>query len=413
MTKTKISTKSRRLLRRLSVIHADDLRLKIVTELFLREMSPTQFFEEFGGGSASRVNRHFERLAEYGWLRLVRVASGGSRRGGKEHFYRATELALFDEEVWSLLPHPVRASYGWRTFRQLAERVREALEAGTFDALPGRHLSSTSLLLDRLGWERVLVALEALFESLLEEQADAKLRMFTSGEEPFLVTIALAGFESPAIHRSSGKERADSSLVEGVDCSVPTTVRLSKILADELCLSILTELNLRAMSATLFYREIGGASLSVIRRRFKKLRDNGWLRKVDEKTGGKRRGAKEHFYRATVPMLVDGGVWSEAPEHIKATDDWKTFVQLTDLVKEAIRAGTFDDRTDRHLTWWLFRLDRLGWEKIIASIEATSAFVFEEQDEAKRRMADSGETPINMTVALAAFESPKDRGRAP
>lgn len=32
-------------LRRLAIVFADELRLKIVTELYMREMSPTQFYE--------------------------------------------------------------------------------------------------------------------------------------------------------------------------------------------------------------------------------------------------------------------------------------------------------------------------------------------------------------------------------
>ena len=56
-------------LRRLAVVFAVPLRLKIVTELYQREMSPTQFYKEFGGGSVSRVTKHFERLRATGWLR--------------------------------------------------------------------------------------------------------------------------------------------------------------------------------------------------------------------------------------------------------------------------------------------------------------------------------------------------------
>jgi hypothetical protein len=52
-------------LTRLAVVHDYPLRMKIVTELYMREMSPKEFFDEFGGGSISRVCRHFEKLAEY------------------------------------------------------------------------------------------------------------------------------------------------------------------------------------------------------------------------------------------------------------------------------------------------------------------------------------------------------------
>lgn len=397
-------------LRRLSIVFAVELRLKIVTELYMREMSPTQFYEEFGGGSVSRVTRNFERLEQHGWLRFIRSESGGSRRGGVEHFYRATELAIFDCETWSLLPYSVRVAFSWSSFKQLTERVREAMEAGTFDARPDRHLTWMSLLLDQLGWERVIAAVDALFLSLFEEQADAKLRIYHSGEKPILATVALAAFESP----TRGDGRIGPSLVEShKDSLVPFPIRLSKVFADELCLRIVAELNLREMSVTQFHKEFGGDSVDGIRRRFKRLERIGWLKKVNQKTGGRRRGAVEHFYRATAPAIFDNATWADVPDSVKAAHSWTTFEQLSEKVKEAMRAGTFDAREHRHLTWSLLRLDQQGWEKVIAAIDALFAFILKERDRAEDRIADSGEKPVTMTVALAAFESPKDSVKEP
>lgn len=400
-------------LRRLAVVFADELRLKIVTELYMREMSPTQFYEEFGGGSISRVDRHFKRLAEHGWLRLIRTESGGRRRGGTEHFYRATELAVFDHETWSQVPYSIRVAFSWRTFKQLAERVRGALQAGTLDARADSHLSWMPLLLDQLGWERVIAAVDELFEFLFEEQADAKLRTFDSGERPSLATVALAAFESPTRGRGRGDGVVGSRLVESKDSPVPFPLRLSKVFADELCLKIVAELNLREMSAPQFHEEFGGAPVSGIRRRFKMLAEIGWLKKVGDKTGGRRRGATEHFYRATGPAIFDNCTWFDVPDSIKATYRWRTFEGLAEQVKEAIEAGTFEARTDNHLSWSLLLLDQLGWERVTAAVDALLAFFLEERDRAEDRIADSGESPVTMTVALAAFESPKDAAKAP
>jgi hypothetical protein len=71
------------------------------------------------------------------------------------------------------------------------------LEAGTVDARPERHLSWSFLLLDQEGWEKVMAALDDLFESLREEQAAAEKRAVESGEQRIRATVALAGFESP------------------------------------------------------------------------------------------------------------------------------------------------------------------------------------------------------------------------
>jgi DNA-binding transcriptional ArsR family regulator len=185
------------LMLRLAKVFAEPLRIRIVRELNMREMSPKQFFSEFGGGSISRVSRHFEVLVEYDWLYLVRKESGGRRRGAIEHFYRATGAAIFDNETWSPLPDSMKEMISGRIFEEFGERVLEAMASRTFDARPDRHFTWTPIQLDQIGWKRVIARLDALFRFLFKEQKEANLRMAKSGEKPIPMTVALAGFESP------------------------------------------------------------------------------------------------------------------------------------------------------------------------------------------------------------------------
>lgn len=412
MTEVQMGTQSQAsFLERMGVLFADPLRERIVTELYMREMSPSGFHAEFGGGSVPRVDRHFKRLAEHGWLAFVRSESGGHRRGSTEHFYRATELAVLDNETWSQLPHSVKAAFSRENFAHLAELVQEALQAGTFDARPDRHLSCSPLLLDRLGWKRVVTAVDALFESLFAEQAEAKLRI-DAGEEPILATVALAAFESPGRHGDTGEVDAGGSSIYRAD-SPPLRLRLSKVFADPLCLKIIAETNQREMSAAQFHEQFGEVAIGGIRRRFKTLAEIGWLHKVGEKTGGRRRGATEYFYRAAGPAIVDGEAWVDVPDPIKRTYSWRTFEQLSEQVKEALETGTFDARPDSHLSSWSLRLDQVGWERLVGAVDALFRFAFEAQEEAELRMSRSGEQPITTTLALAAFESPTDSVKAP
>jgi DNA-binding transcriptional ArsR family regulator len=182
---------------RMAKVLADPLRIKIVSELGMREMSPKQFYDEFGGGTFSRVSRAFDVLVEYGWLRETRTETGGKRRGAVEHFYRATQPALFDEITWPALPDPVKEVFTGAAFETYAVRVREALEAGTIDARDDRHFSWMPLRLDQQGWKSVIARVDAIFHFLLEEQTKADARMEETGEEPIPMTVALAAFESP------------------------------------------------------------------------------------------------------------------------------------------------------------------------------------------------------------------------
>lgn len=416
MAKVKTSVEARQAyLRRLAIVYADDLRIKIVSELYQREMSPKDFFEEFGGGSLSRVDQHFKKLAEHGWLRYVRSEGPDSRRrGGVEHFYRAPELAIVDDETWALVPYSVRVSMDWRTFKILAERVREALDAETLDGLPETHLSCTTMNLDELGWEKTVAAVDALFESIFEEQADSRLRIWHTGEAPMVATMALTAFESPARPPLAPSPRTTPELVMPLkESQVPFPRRVCKVFADELSRKILAEANLREISAPLFHAEIGGGSIAVIRRCFKTLEEMDWLVRVGEKTGGRRRAGHELFYRATGPAIADNEGWTFVPPSIQPSPSWEAFRRITDLAKEAIGAGTFEARPDRHFSWSVLRLDQQGWEHISSGVDELLTFILKEKDRAEDRLARSGQRPIPTTIGLGAFESPKSAVKAP
>jgi DNA-binding transcriptional ArsR family regulator len=399
-------------LSRLAVVLADPLRLKIVSELYMWEMSPSQFFNRFGGGSVTRVSRHFQALAEHGWIELIREESGGRRRGGVEHFYRATEPAVLSYEVFLELPYSVRASFSATTFEQFADQVVEAAAAGTFGVSPNGYANCTSLIIDRPGSERVLAAAQELLDSLFEEQADAKLRAFEAEEELILATVAIGGFDSPSSTRV-GDSPPPAGLMEFGERQMPFSWRVSKVLADDVCLAIVSELNGREMSATQFHNEFGGATRSGIHRRFKMLAELGWLGLVDKKSGGRRRGATERFYRATKPALVDAsGSWN-VPKAVKAMPEWRAFEHFGDRVREALDAGTLDSRYDRHLTWCRLLLDERGWKNVNAGLERFYALALEEGEAAKPRLTDEEAEKVAMTVALMAFESPKTGPKAP
>jgi DNA-binding transcriptional ArsR family regulator len=178
----------------------DPLRILILAELSLRPMSAKQFYEEFGGGDITKgkVYRAFRALREFGWLALddTRVRTRG--RGGRERFYRAARPAIVEGATWPALPAPLRETGSGAIVESLAASVREAIEAGTMDARTDRHFTWTPLLLDQLGWERVAEKLDALIEFVREEIAKAEARLAKSGETPIPMTVAVAGFESPA-----------------------------------------------------------------------------------------------------------------------------------------------------------------------------------------------------------------------
>lgn len=404
LIRTRVRSQAGRL-RRLAVVFAVDLRLTIVTELYQRAMSPKQLHEKFGGGTLSRVSRNFDRLAQTGWLKyLYSEGPGGDRRGGTEHFYRAPEMAFFDRETWAMLPYSVRVTFSWNLFVFIAARLRRAIEAEMMATVAGSGLVSKRLTLDQRGRERVIGAVTDVFAFVFEEQDDARLRAARTGEELIRASVLQFAYESPI---DDVKSSPPARLVEIPDPLTPVFVRASRIFPDELCMEIVEAANEQEISAKQFHQEFGG-DLGKIRRRFRKVADNSWMKEVDWQTGGKRRGATEKFYRATRPaMKMADEFLAGIPDELKATDAGRAFGQICSDFVEAMEAETVDAHADRCVALLLVQLDREGWDKVTAALDDLWALAVEEEKEAKARLAKSGEEAIAMTLALGIYETPE------
>ena len=399
-------------LRRLAIAFAVEIRLRILTASYKRPMSPTLFYERFGGGSVSRVNRNFERLAEAGLMRYVfSKGPGGARRGGVEHFYRSTELPFFDAASWALVPYSMRVACSWSLFRRIAKRLRKSLELVSEGAWPGRTLDCIDLVLDRTGWDRVIKAANALFVAIFEEQEDAQIRARDSGEKLISMDVLLIVFES-----ALGRSRMASRLAElDKEPLIPFLERLAPVFADDICLQIVLELNRRPMSVTQFHREFGGASIGGIRSRFKRLEREGWLKKVESKTGGKRRGSSEHFFLATKPALVDDEAWSDPSDSLRGTESWNTFSRFCGRMLDSMRAGVFDSRLDRIVTLSFLELDRQGAANVTAQLKGFADLLAQEEKRARGRGLEPGKgaDTVPVTVGLAALETPPELAMEP
>ena len=358
-------------------------------------MSPKEFQAEFGGGTVSKVSQHFEYLERHGWARPVHRDHDRKRDGPSETLYRATETPYFDAETWLLLPYSLRLAFSWSSFKATAIDLGEGIKGAFFDGRLSRDLTCTPLELDELGWIRVIAELDAQFESIFEEQDDAKIRVARTGEELMRAGILLFGFESPRSNDRIGLDLVDAS----GEPQIPFPERLAPIFADDLYMEILAELNKRDMSVTQFHRELASdATLWVVRHRFNKLKELAFVEVVEKV---KRGGAQEFIYRATKPA-VDNRLWADIPDALGETETWKTFERFSGYVKEAIVSGTFDIRDDRHLSWSIVNLDREGFENVVAGIEVLATFIRNEEKRARERI-NGGAKPLTMIVGLSAI----------
>jgi DNA-binding transcriptional ArsR family regulator len=169
------------------------VRTECLTILAQQVASPREL-SELLDHDLSNVSYHVRVLDELGLIELV---DEKPVRGAVAHYYKAVERPLLSQDDWEKVPPEVRKAislYGWDSLIMDAAR---AIEKGTFDNRPDRHLTRTSLLLDSEGFTRLSKAMDDLLEMIFDEQAASAMRREKSGEEPIHATAATALFEMP------------------------------------------------------------------------------------------------------------------------------------------------------------------------------------------------------------------------
>jgi len=169
------------------------VRTECLTILAERTASPREL-SEILNHDLSNVSYHVRVLQELGLIELI---SEESVRGAVAHYYRAVERPLASATEWEQLPREVQAAFSAHSWDVLLKCVRTAIERGTFDSRPDRHLTRTPVLLDSEGFARISSLMDGLLEAMFEEGAAAAERMNKSGERPIHAVAGTAFFTMP------------------------------------------------------------------------------------------------------------------------------------------------------------------------------------------------------------------------
>ena len=169
------------------------IRTECLTILAQRIASPREL-SELLEHDLSNVSYHVRVLDELGLIELVKEESV---RGAVAHYYKAVERPLLSQEDWDQLSPEVQKAISVYGLDSLIMDASKAIEKGTFDSRPDRHLTRTSLLLDSEGFSRLSKAMDDILEVIFEEQAAAAERMNESGEKPLHAVAATALFPMP------------------------------------------------------------------------------------------------------------------------------------------------------------------------------------------------------------------------
>lgn len=207
--------------------------------------------------------------------------------------------------------------------------------------------------------------------------------------------VALPAKTKTAKGRKKGKGRAKSK--RGVNQA------LVKSLAHELRAEILAILNERMASPNELAKELD-EGLSQVSYHVKVLKDYGVIRLVKTEP---RRGAVEHYYRATSRAYLSDRDWHELPKSVREAMSADLFQMILDDVVASLEGEVFDSREDRHMSWTPMMVDAEGWAEINAIIDAALKQILKAQQASVKRLARSKEDGINMSVAMLGYEVPE------
>lgn len=177
--------------------------------------------------------------------------------------------------------------------------------------------------------------------------------------------------------------------------------RVLKAISHPIRIEVLRILADRVASPNEVARELG-ESLSNVSYHFKDLREEGCIELVDTQP---RRGAVEHYYRSKQHALHDDESWAKLP---RATRDQITEITLRGAMGEAVRGlnlGTFNDRTDRHLSWMPMELDEQGWAELMERQGEWLEEMERISRDAGERLAEGG-SGTRVVAAMMGFEVP-------
>jgi DNA-binding transcriptional ArsR family regulator len=179
--------------------------------------------------------------------------------------------------------------------------------------------------------------------------------------------------------------------------------RIAKALSHPMRARILMILNERVASPNEIAEDID-ERLPNVSYHVRALLDLGCIELVDT---AQRRGAIEHYYRAVVRPFFSDSDWKRIPRSGRQAISDSILQIIWEDLSDSIKSGTFEGRTDRHLTHSRMLLDEEGWSELTKYLSGVLAEVEKIESRSKARLKKSADgAAIPTTFALMHFESP-------
>lgn len=142
----------------------------------------------------SKVGYHVSALSD---AHLIEEIGSRPVRGAIEHFYRAIQLPIVDNDLEATFSEEERRVVAETILSIHAATAAHSLDVGTFLHRADHHLTRLAFNIDEEGWGEATAAYMELYERIFEIQEAAAARMTDGDEKPFRVVSFQSLFEIP------------------------------------------------------------------------------------------------------------------------------------------------------------------------------------------------------------------------
>jgi DNA-binding transcriptional ArsR family regulator len=119
-----------------------------------------------------------------------------------------------------------------------------------------------------------------------------------------------------------------------------------------------------------------------------------------------RRGATEHFYKATPGAFVGGPHWRKVPKTVRGGVSAATLQTFLDKAIAALEAGTLDGRDDTVFRWMPLHLDEEGFNEVVSILEEATKLMLAAHVRSQDRLNENGgKDTVSTVIGMAAFET--------
>jgi DNA-binding transcriptional ArsR family regulator len=184
------------------------------------------------------------------------------------------------------------------------------------------------------------------------------------------------------------------------------TQQLAKALAHPLRVRILSSLHKGISSPNQLAQELG-EPLGNVSYHVKTLLEYNCVELVKTEP---RRGAVEHFYRATDRAFLSDSDWAKIPASARKGISGSIVESIGQSATEAMAEGTLDARSDSHLSDTPLQLDKQGWKELNKMLAETVDKATAIQKEAGKRIGKDKDKAIQTKLAIMHFEVPAAKG---